>query len=396
MHALIAILIVGLAEPAAREMDLVPPTVEIMAATRLAELRAILPILQDGEAMSALTGRHTIWYDEESMPAAYQDAIPPIVGLRTPDTIIAPPEFFSNGRFNFPWSHTGGTHRCVGVHTAKFLSLPKAQGRTLPVVWWRDGDGYQWLFPKGTMVGEILMMESPVDLSHAGGPKRGERFVFEVRIRRREIDGWQANSFRPFPTAVHLAKAVEQHRPRWRMNRDLYALVDHLYDETNLEPMSLYDQFGAFQAVGGIDRLPEMDDALVAELLRQTPFRSTMGEVWKQHGDLECHAPTTSDAFSIVPTNYDAGLIAVDENSCARCHKNTGERIGSFQPHNILYGTIWGSDQVFSWHPFDPGSVRANMEGLDYPLRAEFQNAGILEAYDARVHSPDYYASVPE
>lgn len=386
MQAVLAlVLISGVAvRPTSPESEGAELKLDLLGSEKMAGLRAILPVVQDGETMAALTSRNTIWYDDETMPPTYQDAVFPIVGIRTTDNVLAPAGFFENGHFRFPWGHTAGTHRCDRVRTVKFLTLPVHQGALLPVVYWREDSGYHWIFPKGTLVGEVMILDSAEQGS----------FVFEIRVRRREIDHWQIDAFRPFPTAQHLVRAIRSARPRWLMNDRLYQLVEHLNDPHTLERATLDDDFGAFQAVGAVDTLPPIDDDVVADVLRQTPFRSSQGEVWKRDGDLECHAPTTEDDFSVVPARYDAGVVAVDEMSCARCHRNTAQPIGEFQPENVLYGTIWGSDQIFSWHPFDPDTARGNVEGLIYSMRQSFLDGNIVEEYDSTRHRAEDYATI--
>jgi hypothetical protein len=368
----------GAPQPAAEP---VAQTVPLMAAQRLAELKTVLPKVADPEVARAFTDRHTIWYDEESMPMAYQDNVPPIVGVRTPDSLMAPAEFFEGGRFRFPFGHTGGTHRTTRTHTAKFLVLPRSGDRYVPVVWWRDDVGYHWVFPKGTLIGEVLLLDAP----------NGEPFVYEIRTRRRDADGWQVDALRPFPTAGHLASALEKLNPKWADPTYLKKVLAYLRDPKTIRPNSLNDQFGAFQSTAGVDLLPPLDEGTVRQLLRTTTFRSAQGESWKRDGKLECYAPTSDQFFSVVPANYDGGMIAVDEVSCQRCHKDTGRAIGEFLPDQILYGTVWGSDQTFSWHPFDPESVRANEDGMIRRMRQEFVDAGVIEPFDGNRHDSETY-----
>ncbi len=362
--------------------------VELMPAAEVAKIRGLLPEVEEESLRKILHDASTMWYDPRSMPPAYQDSIPPFVGIletsRSGD--VAPVEFFHQGHFRFPFGATGGAHRSPDVRRANFLALPERNGRRLPVVWWRDGNVYHWVFPNGTVVGEVLMRDV------AGQ----EPVVFEIRARRRFSDRWHANAFRPFPTAESLAMAVTERRPNWRQDELLVKLLAHLHDPTTLEPRELRDEYGAFFTSGAIDVLPPINAELAQQLLRETTFRSAEGAVWKTDGELECYAPTTKSA-SIVPVDYDAGLIAVDEISCRRCHQETGRRIGDFVPSQRLYGQVWGSDQTFSWHPFEPSKLLASPNGLDsQPLRAEFIAQGVIERFEVAKHPSEDYTVLPE
>ena len=87
------------------------PAVELMPHAEAELIRRAMPHVADQDVNVVLRHESTIWYDERSMPQAYQDPIPPITGLRTPHSPVAPAEIFSGGRFKFPWGHTAGTHR---------------------------------------------------------------------------------------------------------------------------------------------------------------------------------------------------------------------------------------------------------------------------------------------
>ena len=44
---------------------------------------------------------------------------------------------------------------------------------------------------------------------------------------------------------------------------------------------------------------------------------------------------------------------AVNETSCSRCHQTTGQELGNWYPGLTLYGDVWGTDQIFTFHVFD-------------------------------------------
>lgn len=356
--------------------------VQLIAEKRLAAFRKLLPQVADAELRSVLQDERTMWYDEHVMPPAYQDSMPPFVGILETSRSggVAPDELFSNGKFRFPFGATGGLHRVTNLEKINFLSLPRPEGRHLPIVWWQSGHEYKWLFPRGTVIGEVLFQRGP----------GGGLVPFEVRLRRREVDYWDADAFRPFPTAGSLAEAVRTARPDWQDSAELTKLVAHLAD-SKLQRRKLTGRYGTFLARGGIDMLPPIEAKLVVELLTTTPFQSCEGAVWKSQGKVECYAPT-ADQFSIVPPRYDAGLIAVHSVSCHRCHQHAGRPIGHFVAQQRLYGQIWGSDETFSWHPFEPSKLQFSPNGLPHgPLRREFVAEGVIEKYDPEKHPAGRY-----
>ncbi|MCA9248874.1 MAG: hypothetical protein KDA42_17225 [Planctomycetales bacterium] len=365
-----------------------PLDVELMPRAAIDSLVRRLPAVNDRELMAVFENPRTMWYDDASMPSAYQDSIAPFVGILETRLSgnVAPVEFFENGKFRFPFGDPGGLHRTEGIEGVNFLLLPERDGKRLPIVWWKESESYQWSFPIGTVVGEVLTMRSP----------DGEPVVFEIRLRRRQKNSWHADAFRPFPTAESLAAAIIQRNTCWDQQPELAELVYRLRDPGTLMPRELKDTYGAFFASGAIDELPPIDPRLVCDLLQETTFESSEGAIWKSNGAMECYAPTAA-SFSIVPANYDAGLIAVHEISCSRCHQHTGRKIGEFVPSQRLYGQVWGSDGIFSWHPFDPKQLLSSPNGLPAnPLRPAFEQAGIVENYDPAKHGEQFYNVLPE
>jgi hypothetical protein len=114
--------------------------------------------------------------------------------------------------------------------------------------------------------------------------------------------------------------------------------------------------------------------------------------VWRRGANgAATHAPTTSASFHIVPANYDAGFIEVERASCARCHSTVGMHVRNFDYSRDWYGRIRGSDGIFSFHPFSPGSISGNGFGAGVSLRSELIGAGILAHYDSRLHPRSLY-----
>jgi hypothetical protein len=357
--------------------------VDLMPSLQIERYKRLLPPIDNEALQEIIHDPATMWYDEETMPPAYQDSIPPFVGIleTSRSGAVAPSEFFSRGKFRFPFGATGGAHRAESIKKVNFLWLPRDRRSRLPVVWWKEGYAYHWMFPKGTVLGEVLLQVAA-----------GDKLVaFEVRMRLRQPDHWHADAFRPFPTAHDLEEAIRRVEPNWSESEQLTLLVNHLRDHSTLQPRTLADRYGAFKAEGALDFLPPMDPALAQTLLQTTTFKSCEGTTWKFHEGLQCFAPTATE-FSIVPAEYDAGLIAVDSTSCNRCHQHAGRRIGHFVPFRRLYGQIWGSDETFSWHPFEPSKLLSSPNGISArPLRSTFETKGVIERYDPAKHSASRY-----
>jgi hypothetical protein len=142
----------------------------------------------------------------------------------------------------------------------------------------------------------------------------------------------------------------------------------------------------------GVDPLPPIDEALVAELLSTTTFRSAQGAVWRSAADgTAACAPTTTAAFHIVPAKYDAGFIEVDSNSCQRCHQTVNQSVNRFDGGRDWYGRVRGSDGIFSFHPFSLSSISGNGYPRTVSMRRELETAGLLERFSARKHRHSRY-----
>jgi hypothetical protein len=103
------------------------------------------------------------------------------------------------------------------------------------------------------------------------------------------------------------------------------------------------------------------------------------------------HAPTTQAAWHIIPRNYDAGFIAVDQASCARCHASVNRHVDEFDYGRDWYGRVRGSDRIFSFHPFDPSCVSSNGFPSGAQMRGELLRAGLLEKFNSARHAPQFY-----
>lgn len=374
------------------------PQFSLMSKAKEARLRGLLPKIDDAAISEVLADDGLLLYTEEEMPRVYQFWDGMLEGVHRASYNISAngSEPFGNGNREFPWSTPAGLHRATGVTSFRFLWLPRGEdGKRLPVVWYRrnlTGDGrmgYAWTFPQGAIVGEVLCTRAP----------DGKDYAFELRIRRRELNDWGVDVFRPFAASEDLAERIKEIRPNWYGEEKLAAFVAHLTEPRELPGMRLVDQqprTRAFEQRMGIDSLPALDDdTLVAELLTTTTFRSALGATWKfGTNGTRTAAPTTSAKFHIVPANYDAGFVDVDRVSCIRCHETVNQNVSRFNAGRDWYGRIRGSDGIFSFNPFSHDSISDNGYGRRVRMRGDLQTAGLLERYDPAKHPVALYTTI--
>lgn len=345
--------------------DVRPGFVEFMSADQLASLKAALPTVNDSEVRAAMSSQDTMWYDETSMVFLYQDSVEVVVGGRANcvgrvvgETNKAPIDRLKNifgpdYRFVFPFRTAAGTDKTTNTRVINFWVPPRQNGVVIPTKYWQDTarSHWHWIFPVGTLFGEVLFEQDPT----------GNYHVFEIRTRKRYSDGWLPNVYRPFRTAKDMAKAIIAQRPNWQMSPNLTTVIAHLQDNSkivaNQWSSAVFNK--AFEPINGaLDLVPEIDDVdLVKDLLSKYPFVSMEGAVWKRNAaGLETYAPGSAGAFNIVPKNYEMGMVPVNEDSCNRCHVQTSHPLGDFDSQLILYGEVWGEDRIFTWHLFQPNN----------------------------------------
>ncbi len=392
-----------------------PRPAEMLPAARLALVASRMPRVACGWLKDVLESPDTMFYDRTSIVPGYQDSfgdnvVTPI-GMR-PNTIdrglidTAVPGghaqiFVERGLFHFPFGRPIANQGDNAI--VNFLHLPRAGGELAPVVWWRRDPNsythrYEWMFPKGTVLGELLFVVRG----------DGTMFPFEIRARVRELDHWRNEVVRPFPTAAALAAALERkraERPAWEAADDVAALIAHLRDPSTLEPAQLRATHfaGSFPAIdGAADALPGIaDPELVGQLLLETPFVTAREQVWKQSGSLIAYAATTSAGFHVVPRGYDGGFLRVDDQTCARCHEHAGRPFRDYYDNILAYGELWGMDDSFTWHPFrndrfvDAAGNVKNFNHDNRELRADFVAGGVLAPYAPADHPADLYRKLP-
>jgi hypothetical protein len=388
--------------------------VDIMAIDRLSMVAARMPCVGDAGLRGILESPDTMWYDSKSIIPGYQDSygdnINFPVGMR-PNTIdpgliaVAGGHDFvfqEIGVFHFPFGRPGGFGDADGF-VVDFWHVPRDGGAIAPVVWWwRQPTSWhrriEWMFPAGTVFGEVLFKV-------ADG---GEWVPFEIRTRTRGVDGWTVDAFRPFPTAESLADALERKRQEsaaWQADPDIDALVAHLRDPSTLQAAQLTAPHFelSFPALDGAeDVLPGVGDpTIVHALMMETPFVSAREAVWKQSGSLFAYAATSETSSSIVPRGYNAGLIRVDDDTCNVCHRDAARPFKDYYPSIMLYGELWGEDEIFSWHPFETTSFQyedGRVKGFGPPdnrqFRQDFEDTGLFVPYEPATHTADRYKKI--
>lgn len=351
-----------------------------------AAYRATFPRVESAKWQAVLDDPGLYIYTRREMPRAYQNS----GGFHDPRYNISgdpqekgKPE---GGNWNneSPWRNPGGTDAAEKIsRTVKFMRLPpRDSGGRWPVVTWREvqpghfgGDAElvtRWLFPVGTVFGEVLTMIGPDGYSH----------TWEVRLRERRETHWEAEVLRPFPTRADFEA---------RLARDGAARIEparlvaaRFVDRGHARPV--------FDVVAGVDELPPLDAGYVSRLLDSTPFREVGGAAWATDGDVTAWAPT-ADRYSIVPPGYRGTMIGADFEACNRCHRTTLAHGTKFESRHVgKYGRIEGADGVLSWHPAEPGSISGNGAVVPVQLRRSFIESGVVERFDPAKHPRDRYA----
>ena len=364
-----------------------PGYVDFLSPAELAPFRAALPNVTDPAVDAALKSPRTIWYDESSLTFVYQDSFGDPRGLRAnrvgydvgsnasePD-IHALVEYFEPQKFKFPFSLAAGATFQENLYVLYFWQPPvDANGAAKPVRIWKNNSHWQWVFPVGTILGEAMFIQAPDDKHW---------FSFELRSRTRRIDGWTTNILRPYLNAADLSQVVKAKRPAWSTTPDVRALVDHLDSPASLTPHTLTAP--SYAAIfppmqGAMDYLPETTDVgLVKELLTGRTFDSAMGSSWKAAGTLTSYAASTHARFHIVPAEYPGGMLATSEAGCRSCHEQTSRPLNNLDPRVVLYGEVWGEDEVFTWHPFAIDTDTFSVADGNRNVNARLVTSGLVQ-----------------
>jgi hypothetical protein len=377
--------------------------VVMMPPARLAEIAARVPCIGPGPLRDIVESSATYWYDKHSLIPGYQDSfgdnvIAPI-GMR-PNTIdpglinLAVPGghqqvFSSIGVFHFPFGSPIGP--VANVTVVNFWRPVAAT----PVVWWRrDPNQYthriEWMFPAGTVFGEMLFMEDD-----------GVLHPFEIRTRTRTLTSWQVDVFRPFPRASDLADTIEAGTPSPALAAVAAQLRAPQLAAFRVAATHFTAAFAARDA--GIERLPALtgDDAdTMRGLLRTTAFRSARGIPWQEADGRVAWAAGAAGGGQIVPQGYNAAAFEVSETSCDSCHRDAGRPFETWYSNILAYGELWGNDETFTWHPFTMAKfvdAQGRVVNFNYDqreLRPDLVAAGLLAPYQPSQHPASSYQRI--
>ena len=327
-------------------------------------LKNKLPKFQSEALKRVLDSKSVRFYDLDTMPMAYQDFEGALRGIHSPRYNISAnrSEPHGNGNVEFPWGKPAGTHRTSGVNSVKFINLPTLPDNSIiPIIFWHTiGEGYEWLFPHGTVIGEILFKDST---------------CFEIRTRTRNEGKWNIDVLRPFLNAEELRKQIAKCFPSFSEDAELKALFEAC-DSIDQDLMVLEDSQPDLKIFNNkIKRivLPGITKEKANILSSDRIFRSALGTTWTKAVDSPS-IPTLNEGHGIIPANYDGDFVEISSKSCARCHDTVNTHVRNFNFRRDWYGKIRGSDGIFSFSIFDPSCISDNGIGQGVRINQELLN----------------------
>lgn len=326
-----------------------------------------LPKVKSESLSKVLFSDQIRFYDTETLPMAYQDFRGSLRGIHSPSYNISAnrSEPHGNGNKEFPWGKPAGTHRTEGVTTIKFMSLPMLEGNKVPIAYeYIANDGYNWVYPRGTVFGEILYLNGD---------------CFEIRTRTKSKETWVIDTLRPYNSAAELREQIVTNFPDYKNDDELRRLYIGA-DLINKDVMILEDSQPNKRIFSSKTQriiLPSISRETAISLLKSRPFRSAVGTSWDGKAD----GPTTvtvEEGYGIVPAKYDADFIEVTSKSCARCHDSTNQHVDTFDFARDWYGKIRGSDGIFSFHIFDKNCISYNGIGAGVTINSDLEEKGYI------------------
>lgn len=373
---------------------------QLISEEKVKQWQAAFPRIEnDEEVKNALTSENTLFYTDDVMPRAYQ-----FQGtIHSPYYNIAANKQFdrqghllaANANFEFPWDKPAGTDLVKNLVTLRFVYLPPSDnGVKWPIVYWPsrvNGDPvYQWIFPTGTIVGEILAFY-PDGANYS--------YIYEIRVRKRTFHSWEMDVFKPFQTVKELASKLREYgREDLATKLETPNLLNWRLTENNTRQ-------AIFRVEMPLDFLPEFNDDELVKKLLQEPFYSSTGMPWRwnDEGKTVTNGPFTKENFSIVPANYLGSMVALTNESCTKCHRTTLHHSNEFTPNlggnpagREWYGRERGSDGIFSFHIFDPSCISGNGTSMSVVLRQKLVQTGYIAQFNPKVHSDKIYNRVQE
>lgn len=331
---------------------LVAEDFRLVSAERHEILKSHIPDSNDGVLARIRIDPRLIIYTEKEMPKAYQDFAGALPGIHSPSYNISadkPRELYGNPNVEFPWGSPAGAELVPDEYfsTFKFLLLPKDRSIRISRKY-LPGDSrpsYTWTFPDGAVVGEVLQ------LYH-----KERYYTFEVRVRNKSEGRWRVASYRPFDN-------FEKFKAFCVLNGESVKVETHRVRQSHQ----------LFEGDVETTMLGSISEDLVKKALSRT-FTNVHGKEWVAGA----YAPTTNEAFHIVPKRFQAATVEVGSKSCMRCHESTLKHASDFDFRRDWYGRVRGSDGVFSFHPFDPSCISYSGIYQGETIRKSFLDAGIV------------------
>jgi len=358
----------------------------LMDAEREKVYRGLLPKVEDAKVQAMLADACLLLYTEEEMPRCHQDFSGMLQGIHSPWYNISatkPQEPFGNGNREFPWGHTAGTDEAENCRSFKFLLLP--EGKPIAVFQHEPeqlfsnvqaSSCYGWLFPVGTVVGEVLIQKDG----------KGTWHPFEVRIRTRTSETWVPDVFRPFATNRDMLAELRKIRPEADTSNVTISTV--AFRNRHPDKVVIDDS-------GVLSGLPEMSEEEVRTLLDR-PFVSVAGKQWgKSNADgSPIDGPMSNQAFGLIPKGYTGCAVHVTKESCMKCHDSTQQHVNRFENARDWYGSVRGSSGILSFHPFDASCISDSGTPRGVKFRQDLIDAGIVATFDERKHGSDDYRRI--
>lgn len=380
---------------------------QIMPAEKAAALRASFPLTDNDEWNKLFADPKTVLYTDREIVPAYQHANAGLLVVSRDGQSIGGDRFTTfhwvgynisgddretvkpdglggNANVEFPWRSPGGLDVAQNeIGKFRFFRLPDRKGGGVyPVVYFRDRitgsktasyhEAMRWVFPRGTIFGEVLAMKD----------SRGEVSTFEVRLRIREDDYWNVEVLRPFPTSSELTAEL-----RKRGHDDLAVRVEAAPVQTVMMEDRLHRTKKGFKSADKSVTLPEFPEDVAKVLLNETKFKSAVGANFKD-GAI---AATSKQMFSIVPRGYLGPHIGNEPDKCMECHKHTLQHVDTFDSVRQWYGYVRGNDGIFTWHPIASRSIADTGGAIMPEIRQDFVRNGWVEKFDPAKHGEDRY-----
>lgn len=301
--------------------------------------------------LKTLKDRPIIFYDDKVMPPAYQHS-GGVHDVRYNISAAKPQERYGNANREFPWGKPGGLHHAKNAGGFKFLILPAGQAIRYQRKDPGDGEGavYSWAFPTETVFGDVLTIRH-----------KGREYPFELRTRTKRPDGkWAVNVYRPIASLEELADKADV---KLALGRKTRLRNRHRIRTFNSRARQVY-----------VGKLPEQT---VRELL-SGPFKSVLGKQFAQG----CNAPSTLEAFNIVPKGYLGSHVEASQKSCMQCHETSLMTAARLQSPRDWYGRVrgCGKDGILSFHIFDRRCINSSGFTTAPVLSSKMRAAGILKS----------------